>query len=174
VEHRHGLRCAGAELLVRPGPLSGGAGGERGLGAGGVGAFGTLLGPEGTGVSLPCGVVSLVSSRAVSGWSNRSSLRTFLALAGGGAGAGVRRRRRGDGVARCLRTAQWTRASLISAKVILQCGQVFKGTRWMPWHQEPKKDVGACDKPRGVGNRTLIRGFPNGETRLESCPVTRI
>ena len=52
--------------------------------------------------------------------------------------------------------------------------QVFKGTRWMPWHQEPKKDVGACDKPRGVGNRTLIRGFPNGETRLESCPVTRI
>jgi hypothetical protein len=42
--------------------------------------------------------------------------------------------------------------------------QVNKGTRWMPWHQEPKKDVGACDKPRGVGNQTLIRGFPNGET----------
>ena len=52
--------------------------------------------------------------------------------------------------------------------------QVVKGTRWMPWHQEPMKDVGACDKPRVVGNRTLIRGFPNGETRLESCPVTRI
>jgi len=24
----------------------------------------------------------------------------------------------------------------------------------MPWYQEPKKDVGACDKPRGVGNQT--------------------
>ena len=44
--------------------------------------------------------------------------------------------------------------------------QVFKGTRWMPWHQEPKKDVGICDKPRGVDNQTVIRGFPNGETRL--------
>ena len=51
--------------------------------------------------------------------------------------------------------------------------QVFKGTRWMPWHQEPKKDVGICDKPRGVDNQTVIRGFPNGETRLEASPVTR-
>jgi len=42
----------------------------------------------------------------------------------------------------------------------------------MPWHQEPKKDVEACDKPREAGNRAVIRGFPNGETRLESCPVT--
>ena len=48
--------------------------------------------------------------------------------------------------------------------VILLC-QVFKGTRWMPWYQEPMKDVGACDKPRGVGNQTVIRGCPNGETR---------
>ena len=23
-----------------------------------------------------------------------------------------------------------------------------KGIRWMPWHQESKKDVGGCDKPR--------------------------
>ena len=50
--------------------------------------------------------------------------------------------------------------------------QVFKGARWMPWHQEPKKDVGICDMPRGVDNQTVIRGFPNGETRLELCPVT--
>ena len=50
--------------------------------------------------------------------------------------------------------------------------QVYKGTRWMPWHQEPKKDVGICDKPRGVDNQTVIRGFPNGETRLEASPVT--
>src|SRR5689334_9160231 len=50
--------------------------------------------------------------------------------------------------------------------------QATKGTWWMPWHQEPMKDVGACDKPREVGNQALIRGFPNGETQLESCPVT--
>ena len=50
--------------------------------------------------------------------------------------------------------------------------QVFKGARWMPWHQEPMKDVGICDKPRGVDNQTVIRGFPNGETRLEASPVT--
>jgi hypothetical protein len=45
--------------------------------------------------------------------------------------------------------------------------QATKSTWWMPWHQEPMKDVGACDKPREVGNRAVIRGFPNGETRLE-------
>ena len=50
--------------------------------------------------------------------------------------------------------------------------QAMKGVWWMPWHQEPMKDVGACDKPWGVGNRAVIRGCPNGETRLESCPVT--
>jgi hypothetical protein len=42
--------------------------------------------------------------------------------------------------------------------------QVYKSTRWMPWHQEPMKDAGACDIPRGAGNQALIRGFPNGET----------
>ena len=51
--------------------------------------------------------------------------------------------------------------------------QAGKGTWWMPWHQEPMKDVGACDKPWGVGNRAVIRGCPNGETWLESCPATR-
>ena len=43
-------------------------------------------------------------------------------------------------------------------------GQVNKRIRWMPWQQEAMKDVVACDKPRGVGKQTLIRGFPNGET----------
>ena len=52
---------------------------------------------------------------------------------------------------------------IVDASIICS-SQVIKGTRWMPWHQEPKKDVGACDKPRGVGNQTSIRGFPNGET----------
>jgi hypothetical protein len=42
---------------------------------------------------------------------------------------------------------------------------VGKGTWWMPWHWEPMKDVGGRDSPRGVVNRALIRGFPNGVTR---------
>ena len=53
------------------------------------------------------------------------------------------------------------------------CGQVFKGARWMPWYQEPMKDVGGRDRPRGVVNQALIRGCPNGETRQSSWAVTR-
>jgi hypothetical protein len=48
------------------------------------------------------------------------------------------------------------------------CGahrQDSKGTRWMPWHQEPKKDVDGCDKPRLVAEQALTRGSPNGATR---------
>ncbi len=64
---------------------------------------------------------------------------------GGGAGVGEVGAGGGWGVTGgCLRTAQWTRASLNDL-----CGQVYKCTGWMPWHQEPKKDVVACDKPRG-------------------------
>jgi hypothetical protein len=58
--------------------------------------------------------------------------------------------------------------------LIVLCVQVFKGIRWMPWHQEPMKDVGACDKPRGVGNQTLIRGFPNGVTWHSSWGVAAV
>jgi hypothetical protein len=54
------------------------------------------------------------------------------------------------------------------------CGQVVKGARWMPWHQEPMKDVGGRDRPRGAVNRAVIRGCPNGETRQSSWAVTRI
>ena len=91
---------------------------------------------------------------------------------------------------RTLRTAQWTRASFVNsgirvlvgppvvlpsggAGVGLLCGQVVKGTRWMPGHQEPMKDVGGCVKPRGAANRALIRGCPNGGTPHQSCGVTR-
>jgi hypothetical protein len=35
----------------------------------------------------------------------------------------------------------------------------------MSRHQEPMKDVEDCDMPRGVVNRAVIRGFPNGATR---------
>jgi hypothetical protein len=36
-------------------------------------------------------------------------------------------------------------------------GQIEKSTRWMPWHQEAKKDVGACDKHRRAGKRAMTR-----------------
>lgn len=52
--------------------------------------------------------------------------------------------------------------------------QVVEGIRWMPWHQEPMKDVGGCVKPRGVASQTLIRGFPNGGTWPESCRVAAV
>ena len=48
--------------------------------------------------------------------------------------------------------------------------QATKCDRWMPWHQEPMKDVVTCDKPRGVGKRAVILGCPNGETlNFRSC-----
>ena len=41
----------------------------------------------------------------------------------------------------------------------------------MPWHQEAMKDVGSCEKLRGVATQTLIRRYPNGKTRAgESQP----
>ena len=55
-------------------------------------------------------------------------------------------------------------AMVFSICFLIFCGQVFKGTRWMPWHQEPMKDAVICDKPRGADKRASIRGSPNGET----------
>ena len=77
---------------------------------------------------------------------------------------------------RSARSRGWLRPLLenytVDASIFSSERQATKGTWWMPWHQEPMKDVGACDKPREVGNRAVIRGFPNGETQLESCPAT--
>jgi hypothetical protein len=60
---------------------------------------------------------------------------------------------------------------IVDASIFLVCVSV-EGARWMPWYQEPMKDVGGCDKPGGVVNRAVIPGCPNGVTRLELCPVT--
>ena len=73
-------------------------------------------------------------------------------------------------VALCMRCREVLRCCVF----VTLLRQAMKGTWWMPWHQEPMKDVGACDKPWGVGNRAVIRGCPNGETQHESCRVTRI
>ena len=38
-------------------------------------------------------------------------------------------------------------------KFLLTTGQANKSARGMPWHQEPKKDVISCEKPRGAANK---------------------
>ena len=108
---------------------------------------GTLLGPEGSGVfcsAFQCGPCLLVVL-----------LCPCWGVVGGRCGVGFR---------------PYFENYTVDASIFVS--QVFKGARWMPWYQEPKKDVGICDKPRGVDNQTVIRGFPNGETRLEASPVT--
>jgi hypothetical protein len=166
VEHRLvGRRAATARVSTRRIPLESGRGNPA---AAAARRPGTLLGPEGTGISP-----SFWTARPTRPFPHREGARPAADLPATNHRApdpevGARQApTAGNRTARSLRTAQWTRASLNL------CGQVYKGTRWMSWHQEPMKDVGACDKPRGVGNRTVIRGCPNGETRLESCPVTR-
>ena len=36
----------------------------------------------------------------------------------------------------------------------------------MPWQTVPMKDAWGRDSPRGAADMALIRGFPNGATRL--------
>ena len=114
-------------------------------------AFDTLLGPEG---SSACSFLKAGIRSGPPPWCTAWSSRK------GGAG---RRQERCGG-------RPYVENYTVDASIFV--AQVFKGARWMPWHQEPKKDVGICDKPRGVDNQTVIRGFPNGETRLEASPVT--
>ena len=73
------------------------------------------------------------------------------------------------GLLRWLRTAERARASRTKNN-----SQATKSQRWMPWRQMPMKDVDGCDKPRGAAYQASIRGSPNGETRLGSCPVTPV
>ena len=41
----------------------------------------------------------------------------------------------------------------------------------MPWYQEAMKDVGSCEKLRGVAKQTLIRRYPNGGTHVGEADV---
>ena len=38
-----------------------------------------------------------------------------------------------------------------------------KSARWMPWHQEPMKDVASCDKPWGAASRHRTMDFRMGQ-----------
>jgi hypothetical protein len=64
----------------------------------------------------------------------------------------------------CIVDASIFNCFVLSFFCVLWC-EVCKGARWMPGHQEPMKDVGGRDSPRGVVNLAVIRGFPNGVTR---------
>jgi hypothetical protein len=46
-------------------------------------------------------------------------------------------------------------------------GQAIKGIRWMPRHQEAKKDVAKLRKVAGSCKQALIRKCPNRETDME-------
>ena len=48
--------------------------------------------------------------------------------------------------------------------------QAKKSTGRMPWHQEPKKDVTSCDKPRGAANKLRSGDFRMGKPTRE-CNV---
>jgi hypothetical protein len=131
------------------------------LGWGGGGWGGTLLGPEESGAGWWMLVVVLVFLWLFGCWIVDASI--FVAVCSD----------RPFPVDR--RDVMWCRCAGFGGLFLLcLCvwRQAMKGVWWMPWHQEPMKDVGACDKPWGVGNRAVIRGCPNGETWLESCPVT--
>jgi len=52
--------------------------------------------------------------------------------------------------------------------------QATKSQRWMPWRQEPMKDVSDCEKLRGAVYWASIRRCPNGETRHSSWSVTPV
>jgi hypothetical protein len=63
--------------------------------------------------------------------------------------------------------------NFIASTSIFVCNtQVIKGQRWMPWRQEPMKDVGGCEKLRGGADQPSIRRYPNGATPHPSWGVT--
>ena len=51
-------------------------------------------------------------------------------------------------------------------------GQAIKGIRWMPWHQEAKKDVAKLRKATGSRKQASIRGYPNRETVVDEVHET--
>jgi hypothetical protein len=65
----------------------------------------------------------------------------------------------------CTEPKKWVNSQPPCASAAVLTRQDVEGKRWMPWHQEPKKDVDGCDKPRVGAEQPLIRGSPNGKTR---------
>ena len=63
-------------------------------------------------------------------------------------------------------TAMWPRLSRAGLY-----GQANKRIRWMPWQLKAMKDVAACDKPRGVGNRLRSGDFRMGKPSQFSLAI---
>jgi len=53
--------------------------------------------------------------------------------------------------------------SLRKIKRINKTIKLKKSARWMPWHQEPKKDVASCDKPWRAASRHRTMDFRMGQ-----------
>ncbi len=49
--------------------------------------------------------------------------------------------------------ALYPRVTCITQGNLRLYGQANKRTRWMPWRSEAMKDVAACEKYRGAGNK---------------------
>ena len=50
-------------------------------------------------------------------------------------------------------------------------GQVRKGSWWMPWHQQAKKDAAGCEKPRGVASERRSVGIRMGQPILRKVRI---
>ena len=50
-------------------------------------------------------------------------------------------------------------------------GQVTKGSWWMPWHQQAKKDAAGCENPRGVASEQRSVGIRIGQPILRKVRI---
>ena len=94
---------------------------------------GTLLGPEGTAVGLSEGTARCWSAFRLPAPVDTRRVEVSVVMGG------------------------WSLFENCTVDASI-CGQVFKGARWMPWHQEPMKDVGGRDRPRGAVNQSFDPG----------------
>jgi hypothetical protein len=50
-------------------------------------------------------------------------------------------------------------------------GQVNKGSWWMPWHQQRKKDAAGCEKPRGAASEQRSVDIRMGQPILRKVRI---
>jgi hypothetical protein len=50
-------------------------------------------------------------------------------------------------------------------------GQVNKGSWWMPWHQQRKKDAAGCEKPRGAASEQRSVDIRMGQPNLRKVRI---
>ena len=61
-------------------------------------------------------------------------------------------------------SAAGVRSLVLGTKIErIKDNQAKKSVRWMPWHQEPMKDVVSCDKPWVAASRHRTMDFRMGQ-----------